>query len=128
MPGSGQQTTMKTMQSTTMKPTTMKPTMMPTQKSTVMMTTKAPMTTRKATTLRPTTTRPAYTTVSSGSTQTQSPSTGLYGNCHHTLCTSEIAYTGYVIFLHGPSMFAVKAKIYGVIYNQSSSIAFDETS
>ena len=30
--------------------------------------------------------------------------------------------------LHGPSVFAVKAKIYGVIYNQSSSIAFDETS
>ena len=25
-------------------------------------------------------------------------------------------------------MFAVKAKIYGVIYKQSSSIAFDETS
>ena len=30
--------------------------------------------------------------------------------------------------LHGPSMFAVKAKIYGVIYNQFSSMAFDETS
>ena len=30
--------------------------------------------------------------------------------------------------LHGPSVFAVKAKMYGVIYNQSSSIAFDETS
>ena len=30
--------------------------------------------------------------------------------------------------LHGPSMLAVKAKIYGVIYKQSSSIAFDETS
>ena len=30
--------------------------------------------------------------------------------------------------LHGPSMFAVKAKIYGVHYKQSSSIAFDETS
>ena len=29
---------------------------------------------------------------------------------------------------HGPSMFAVKAKIYGVLYNQSNSIAFDETS
>ena len=28
--------------------------------------------------------------------------------------------------LHGPSMFAVKAKTYGVISNQSSSIAFDE--
>ena len=30
--------------------------------------------------------------------------------------------------LHGPSMLAVKAKIYGVLYKQSSSIAFDETS
>ena len=30
--------------------------------------------------------------------------------------------------LHGPSMFAVKAKIYGVIYKQSSSIALDTTS
>ena len=30
--------------------------------------------------------------------------------------------------LHGPSMFAVKAKIYGVLYNQANSIAFDETS
>ena len=30
--------------------------------------------------------------------------------------------------LHGPSMFAVKANIYGVLYNQASSIAFDETS
>ena len=30
--------------------------------------------------------------------------------------------------LHGPSMFAVKVKIYGVLYQQSSSIAFDETS
>ena len=30
--------------------------------------------------------------------------------------------------LHGPSMFAVKVKIYGVLYNQASSIAFDETS
>ena len=27
----------------------------------------------------------------------------------------------------GPSTFAVKMKIYGVVYNQSSSIAFDET-
>ena len=32
------------------------------------------------------------------------------------------------LVLHGPSMFAVKAKIYGAIYNQSSYIAFDETS
>ena len=30
--------------------------------------------------------------------------------------------------LHGPSMLAVKAKIYGMLYKQSSSIAFDETS
>ena len=30
--------------------------------------------------------------------------------------------------LHGPSMFAVKTKIYGVLYNQANSIAFDETS
>ena len=30
--------------------------------------------------------------------------------------------------LHCPSMFAVQAKIYGVLYNQASSIAFDETS
>ena len=30
--------------------------------------------------------------------------------------------------LHGPSILAVKAKIYGVLYNQASSIAFDETS
>ena len=29
--------------------------------------------------------------------------------------------------LHGPSMFAIKAKIYEVLYKQSSSIAFDET-
>ena len=30
--------------------------------------------------------------------------------------------------LHGPSMFAIKAKIYEVLYEQASSIAFDETS
>ena len=30
--------------------------------------------------------------------------------------------------LHGPSIFAVKAKIYVVLNKQSSSIAFDETS
>ena len=28
--------------------------------------------------------------------------------------------------LHGPSMLAVKAKINGVLYKQSSSMAFDE--
>ena len=33
-----------------------------------------------------------------------------------------------LFILHGPSMLAVKAKIYGVLYKQSSSIAFDETS
>ena len=32
------------------------------------------------------------------------------------------------VILHGPPMFAVKANIYGVLYKQSSSIAFDETS
>ena len=32
------------------------------------------------------------------------------------------------LVLHGPSMFASKAKIYGVLYNQASSIAYDETS
>ena len=30
--------------------------------------------------------------------------------------------------MHGPSIFAVKAKIHGVLHKQSSSIAFDETS
>ena len=30
--------------------------------------------------------------------------------------------------LHGTSIFAVKAKIYGVLYKQSGSITFDETS
>ena len=30
--------------------------------------------------------------------------------------------------LNSPSMLAVKAKIHGVLYKQSSSIAFDETS
>ena len=33
-----------------------------------------------------------------------------------------------IMKLHGPSMFAVKGKIYEVLYKQSSSIAFDETS
>ena len=32
------------------------------------------------------------------------------------------------LILYGPSVFAVKAKIYGVLYKQFSSIAFDETS
>ena len=30
--------------------------------------------------------------------------------------------------LHGPSMFAVKAKIYDLLYNPAGSIDFDETS
>ena len=37
-------------------------------------------------------------------------------------------FTSVSTILHGPSMFAVKAKIYGVLYNLASSIAFDETS
>ena len=36
--------------------------------------------------------------------------------------TSKANFT---LGLHGPSMFAVQAKIYGVLYNQASSIAFD---
>ena len=32
------------------------------------------------------------------------------------------------LILHGPSMFTVRANIYGVLYNQASSVAFDETS
>ena len=35
---------------------------------------------------------------------------------------------GYTSVLHGSSMFAIKAKIYEVLYNQSSSIAYDEIS
>ena len=55
-----------------------------------------------------------------------------------SLAIVDLAYYGLVLqigylwivvqLLHGPSMFAVKAKIYGVLYNQASSIAFDETS
>ena len=33
-----------------------------------------------------------------------------------------------MVKLHGPSMFVIKAKIYAVLYNQASSVAFDETS
>ena len=40
--------------------------------------------------------------------------------------SSQLMLLAYKV-LHGPSMFAVKAKIYEVLYNQSSSIAFDET-
>ena len=39
-----------------------------------------------------------------------------------------LAAYGYQQQLHGPSMFAVKAKIYGALYNPASSIDFDETS
>ena len=35
---------------------------------------------------------------------------------------------GLIDKLHGPSMFAVKAKIYAALYNPASSIDFDETS
>ena len=42
---------------------------------------------------------------------------------------SDLAHAHLLVhILHGTSMFAVKAKIYGVQYNQASSIAFDETS
>ena len=50
------------------------------------------------------------------------------------VCTSALGYSTKLAptpipkILHGPSMFAVKAKINGVLYNQASSIAFDETS
>ena len=47
------------------------------------------------------------------------------------LFAAEVLFDKYLqqrIKLHGPSMFVVKAKIYGVLYNQASSIAFDETS
>ena len=39
-----------------------------------------------------------------------------------------IVYWCLMYKLHYPSMFAVKAKTYEVIYNESSAIAFDETS
>ena len=41
---------------------------------------------------------------------------------------SLVCSVGVIFVLHGPSMFAVKVTIVGVFYNQSSSIAFDETS
>ena len=44
------------------------------------------------------------------------------------VCFVEVIVFDWVDILHGPSMFAVKAKFYGVLYNQASSIAFDETS
>ena len=57
--------------------------------------------------------------------------------CRNVLAKYRICYSGlkweFTLpklsqVLHGPSMFIVKAKIYGVLFNQSSSIAFDETS
>ena len=43
-------------------------------------------------------------------------------------CITEKHSMPHRMKLHGPSMFAIKAKIYEVLYIQSSSIAFDETS
>ena len=40
----------------------------------------------------------------------------------------SLIYGQRTILLHGPSMLAIEAKIYGVLYKQYSSIAFDETS
>ena len=45
-----------------------------------------------------------------------------------TTCNNVIGAIKKLYKLHGPSIFAVKAKIYGVLYNQASSIAFGETS
>ena len=42
------------------------------------------------------------------------------------ICLKKLSMPGKT--LHGPTMFAVKAKIYGVLYKQSISFAFDETS
>ena len=56
---------------------------------------------------------------------------GLFGNKDYPRCRYLVSISVFLVqkyLLHGPSMFAVKAKIYGVIYKQSSSIAFDETS
>ena len=49
---------------------------------------------------------------------------------HHFAWVFTLPFHGLLIpsVLHGPSMFAVKVKIYGVLYKQSSSIAYDETS
>ena len=46
-------------------------------------------------------------------------------NFRRELSYAQITYPP---LLHGPSMFVAKAKIYGAVYNQSSSTAFDETS
>ena len=57
---------------------------------------------------------------------------GIYENkkkkINLTLVTLATVRESTSLPLHGPSMFAFKAKTYGVLYNQSSSIAFDETS
>ena len=48
------------------------------------------------------------------------------GNIVMRIRTATITTT--TVSLHGPSMFAIKAKIYGVLCKQSSSTTFDETS
>ena len=40
----------------------------------------------------------------------------------------ELLVVVITVLEHDPAMFAIKAKIYGVLYKQSSSIALDETS
>ena len=42
---------------------------------------------------------------------------------HFLMLVKEKLLSKIFFQLHGPSMFAVKAKIYGVLYNQHSSIA-----
>ena len=44
------------------------------------------------------------------------------------MCMKAMSIEMFLQQLHGPSMFALKAKIYGVLYKQSSSIAFDKAS
>ena len=58
---------------------------------------------------------------------------GSVGSGHALFCSNlsvpELrCFTFLSLRLHGPSILAVKAKIYGVLCKQSSSIAFDETS
>ena len=50
------------------------------------------------------------------------------GACYFRLRISFSRVKESKCLLNAASMFAVKAKIYGVLHNQSSSIAFDETS
>ena len=45
----------------------------------------------------------------------------LFGFCE----SLRLALSHSVLLLHGPSMFTVKAKIYRVNYNESSSVGFD---